>query len=1248
MIAAVLQKTHHRHQKVLFAVAVFCCIAFFSGAASAAISWKRVGTVTTLTNNQMCYTDGTNVICDSSAPTISSGLVGIGSVGPITSLDMSQEHDALALPVGTTGNRPTGGALTAGEIRYNQTSPPTVEAYVNGSWVSLVGGASGGGGTTNYVARWTSSTALGIGSLYDTGTLVGIGTTSLSQTLTVNGNVDVMGSGNGYLTEIANAGTTGTTVNKLAKLTGVPATAVITAITDTDGAVGIVTGGAGTSGNAQIAVDGQASCVFDNTTVAGDFAAISTTTAGDCHDAGATRSTTSQTIGRVLASGSAGTYTVALGLNGLGGGVPAGTTGQVQFNSGSSTFAANANLTWDNTSYRLGIGTATPGYALDAYTGTVAGTTVHLDSDGVPVNVVSSSGGVIINTAATGQMAYYSGANAISGTPDLYVYGSNIGIGTSTPTYLLSLLGTSAQTIWMERGTTVGNNLTLQAGGGVLSGSNKNGGNLILASGISTGTGTSNIQLATYPAGSSGTGDNVAATVMTLTSGGNVGIGTTSPGYNLDISASPVSALHTTNGGDDGGYLFTVYTNNVNLTSSSYYDGTNWITKNTSASIINQPGTGTIRFYTDSGLTAGATYTPTQRMVINASGNVGIGTTTPGNLLETYDSAAKTAAYIGVLHDVLDTSSTASVNKVGMDIESTGIWNGTSAVNTGLIVNATGGTKNYAATFSGGNVGIGDAAPDSTLSVISNITTTRAAAIYGNSLTTGTGLYVLSPTLTSGKLVDLEVSGTAAAASQTALNILTAGANGTNAITTYAAQISNTHTNATSGTNVGLYLNASGATTANYGLIVNAGNVGIGTTAPESALNVSGTVTVGTGGTNTDVAIYKNAGRQITFDSGPTTGTGMTVNIGTSANTNSTLVVNGGLAVGGYTQAQAPATGAIIAGSVGIGTTAPAYTLEVNGSVLADSWLRTSGATGWYSETYGGGWYMSDTTWIRSYNSKQVYMAAGFDTNAGSGVNCAGGMGGGYALRVCGTEDVTSTLTAAGTIYANGIDGWSGNFAYYGLNCCYSVNSGTWAATNDYTIIAGGGGGGRILAGDYDAYSDIRKKTDIATITADDGLDFVRKVNPVSFHWKKDVEKGGKAPLNNGYIAQQLLAVGYSNLVNAAKDDKDKNLVQHTDTFDGVPITSVAGVSLTANYLGAIPLLHAALRSLLDKVEALAARVAGLAADDIKIIARLAAHDDQLAALKAANDNLHAANNNEAAQIKALTARLDAVEHRQR
>ncbi len=54
-----------------------------------------------------------------------------------------------------------------------------------------------GSGSTNYLARWTSATALGTGICYDNGTNLGVGTTSLSYKLTVNGpvgNIDNAGS----------------------------------------------------------------------------------------------------------------------------------------------------------------------------------------------------------------------------------------------------------------------------------------------------------------------------------------------------------------------------------------------------------------------------------------------------------------------------------------------------------------------------------------------------------------------------------------------------------------------------------------------------------------------------------------------------------------------------------------------------------------------------------------------------------------------------------------------------------------------------------------------------------------------------------------------------------------------------------------------------------------------------------------------------------------------------------------------
>ena len=51
--------------------------------------------------------------------------------------------------------------------------------------------------------------------------------------------------------------------------------------------------------------------------------------------------------------------------------------------------------------------------------------------------------------------------------------------------------------------------------------------------------------------------------------------------------------------------------------------------------------------------------------------------------------------------------------------------------------------------------------------------------------------------------------------------------------------------------------------------------------------------------------------------------------------------------------------------------------LVVGGLTLnncSDSWLRTYGATGLYNETYGGGIYMEDTTWVRVYSCKSFYV----------------------------------------------------------------------------------------------------------------------------------------------------------------------------------------------------------------------------------------------------------------------------------
>lgn len=55
-------------------------------------------------------------------------------------------------------------------------------------------------------------------------------------------------------------------------------------------------------------------------------------------------------------------------------------------------------------------------------------------------------------------------------------------------------------------------------------------------------------------------------------------------------------------------------------------------------------------------------------------------------------------------------------------------------------------------------------------------------------------------------------------------------------------------------------------------------------------------------------------------------------------------------------------------------------TLNANGrvtcaDVYSNSWLRTVGQTGWYSESYGGGIHMTDSTYVRVYNNKSFYVS---------------------------------------------------------------------------------------------------------------------------------------------------------------------------------------------------------------------------------------------------------------------------------
>ena len=62
-----------------------------------------------------------------------------------------------------------------------------------------------------------------------------------------------------------------------------------------------------------------------------------------------------------------------------------------------------------------------------------------------------------------------------------------------------------------------------------------------------------------------------------------------------------------------------------------------------------------------------------------------------------------------------------------------------------------------------------------------------------------------------------------------------------------------------------------------------------------------------------------------------------------------------------------------VSGDSSVNGTAYSSVTRTNGETYTGGWFRTTGDAGWYSEKWGGGLYMSDSTWIRAYGGKSIY-----------------------------------------------------------------------------------------------------------------------------------------------------------------------------------------------------------------------------------------------------------------------------------
>ncbi|MEI6852809.1 MAG: tail fiber domain-containing protein [Bacteroidota bacterium] len=580
---------------------------------------------------------------------------------------------------------------------------------------------------------------------------------------------------------------------------------------------------------------------------------------------------------------SAGTNKVYLGYDGSGIGLELH-----NFTSGKSLWVRdNGNLTYPG---NVGIGTTTPAYPLDV-DGDVNIATGHV----YRINGVAIGGG-------SGTVTSVTGTSPIS-----------VATGTSTPAISISAATTSAAGSMSALDKTKldgidasANNYTHPTGDGNLhvpATSTTNSGK-VLTAGATAGSLSWNALTSSQW---TTTGSNIYYNT------GNVGIGTSAASSNLTVNGATGCQIQLQSAGVTKGYFW--------WQSEGY--------------LAVGPGS-------------------ESNSIIFKDNNVGIGTATPASKLDIADASnfngnavtiSKTGAVTGNSYGLNVTTSGGTVWSEGILARA----NGTGSNNVGVLTFSDGaattnyGLKSSASNGTTTNYGIYSEATGSTGS------TANYGGFFDNTATSGTKYGVVGRA--TGSSAGISYGGQFAASGSSTANYgvygIASGATGTTsrggvfinsataAITKYGTYSEATGAN---GTNIGGYFKASGGAT-NYGLIVDGGNVGIGTTTPAYKLDVFANV---------------NATYAAQIMNNSSAGSGLSVIAGGNPGNGSNKLLS--LKDGGSNEKFT----VLDNGNVGIGTTSPTNMLTINGSATsqANVQLQYDGVTKGYL------WYDSGSDFI--------------------------------------------------------------------------------------------------------------------------------------------------------------------------------------------------------------------------------------------------------------------------------------------
>jgi hypothetical protein len=740
----------------------------------------------------------------------------------------------------------------------------------------------------------------------------------------------------------------------------------------------------------------------------------------------------------------------------------------------------------------------------------------------------------------------------------------NVGIGTSSPTDMLSVSGASPYQIGAYSSSTIGTRVGLN---------NSSTGGIswqLISTGSGNGEGTGNFLI----------NDLTGARVTILSASGNVGIGTVTPGQKLEVAGTTKTTNFQMTNGASNGYIF----------KSDASGNASWVNPNT----ITTATTNTLALSTN-------TLTSTVNGVAATSSAVsGVSNTWT-------QSAGLTTTVNGVTGNINPASGTVA-NVLGYNSTGTPVYQAMSAT-THSVSNTVNLAGNTISTTIDGTTGTA-VTPPNIYSTDGTLAASRTVTMAANNLTFGstTGNLFFNPSSTGRVGIG---------STNTPYQTLTI----TNPTGVYSNSESmsnglSVETGQTTGDYI-LYMSADktnalsyiqsvhyGTAVANLALNARGGNVGIGNISPTVLLEV------GSGGATGKAVVYSqdasygefqianpasNGEASMAFISGATAIGGSPASVGGTSYVWDIGAGNYGIGGNKFGIGNQAYGGTILnvtsAGSVGIGTSGPGSKLDVRGTTfgltdygivtIGDNSAQPNGLGIGYDATNNWSWLYSRTSgccarpidingtiYVNAFNagvgigtsapSNILHVGAengqGIDIgNPNDQLSVAGG--GSYSIRFYGYRDVVNygiaakiaaqrtyaccsgagTLpwleqgtdlvfsTTPGMVVGSGSSGAPADNSYERMRVTGGGNVGIGTSAPD-NLLSVNGSADKPGGGSWATFSDRRIKKDVTDYS--EGLSLIMKVHPVNYRYSQDYIRlfGHNKEIENGKIYQGVIA----------------------------------------------------------------------------------------------------------------------------